>query len=93
MRNWYRGIKNSSTNIDELDPKCALLNTGMKYAHLIEEPVSTPVKTYLEYQSTRKKKAAPARKALLERLKAERRERIKKCGKIKVPKIDFNMVY
>lgn len=57
----------------------------MKYAHLIYTPTNEG-KNYVEYRAAGKQKRLLQRKVLLARLKEERAERIKKFGKIKIPR-------
>lgn len=77
MRKWT----SKRGSLDE--PKVALSTD--KYAHLLDEPVN-PGKTYAEYSREGALKRAPKRKVLMDRLRVERKERIKRCGPIKMSK-------
>lgn len=58
----------------------------LKYEHLIHEPINEG-KSYQEYVDERKTKQAPARRERMKVLKQERRERIARCGPIRIKKV------
>lgn len=70
-------------------PDNLFLHTGMKYSHIIDEPVN-PGHDYFEYVEIDRNRTKPMRKALMKKLRAERKERIKKFGRRKVPKMKFD---
>lgn len=66
---------------------------GMKYADLFADEFKIcQGKRYKEYVAEREAKTASAKKVRLDQLKAERAERIKKSGRLRLPKIIFNSV-
>lgn len=62
------------------------MRTNHKYDYLINEPINAG-SSYAEIVARRKERDAPARAARMKILKAERAERIKKFGKIKIAKM------
>lgn len=57
-----------------------------KYDHFISEPTNQGY-CYAEYVMRGRKRTEPMRKAFTDKLKAERKERIKRLGKIVIPKM------
>lgn len=89
MRKWHlkggQGYQSKDISSDMLARMRREENRGMKYGIIVNERTN-PGKSYAEYVAERKAKDAPMRKERLKMLKAERAERIKRCGRIVIKK-------
>lgn len=89
MRRWVlkggQGYQSKDITEDERERTRRMANRGMKYGSIVNERTN-PGKSYAEYVAERKAKDAPMRKERLKMLKAERAERIKRCGRIVIKK-------